>query len=246
MNKRIDTKSERVFMSLVGPSGCGKTHFIFDLIRNNVFTPPFDKILYFYKYDQDIFKDAVKEFGADLIEFIEGVNFDLIKSLPADGTNYLLIFDDSCGDICDTAELEDLATAGRHKRLHVIYVKHNLFQKTKRRTTEIGTNYIVLFKNPRDKNQIQILANQTKIPELVEWFNSATSKPYGNLMIDFSNKQDDHLRYSEGLNYTRFFLPKTKRRITFLKDVHTKLLYSEDSGAVAKKSRSDSNKELVQ
>ena len=139
-----------------------------------------------------------------------------------------------------------MATAGRHKRLHVIYVKHNLFQKTKRRTTEIGTNYIVLFKNPRDKNQIQILANQTKIPELVEWFNSATSKPYGNLMIDFSNKQDDHLRYSEGLNYTRFFLPKTKRRITFLKDVHTKLLYSEDSGAVAKKSRSDSNKELVQ
>ena len=79
MNKQID--SERVFMSLVGTIGCGKTRFIFDLIRNNVFTPPFDKILYFYTYDQVIFQDAVKQFGANVIEFFYGVNFDLMKKV---------------------------------------------------------------------------------------------------------------------------------------------------------------------
>ena len=92
MNKIIST-NERILMYLVGPSGSGKTVFINDMLRMKTFQPSFDRILYFYKHFQPIY-DTMMQSIAD-IEFIQGVDFDLIDNLPADGTKYLLIFDDS-------------------------------------------------------------------------------------------------------------------------------------------------------
>ena len=35
------------------------------------------------------------------LEFVRGVNFEFIDSLKNNGTKYLLIFDDSCEEICN-------------------------------------------------------------------------------------------------------------------------------------------------
>ena len=54
-----------------------------------------------------------------------------------------------------------LATAGRHKNVHVIYVKHNLFQQSKQsRTIDLNTTHLILFKSPRDIQQIDYLERQ--------------------------------------------------------------------------------------
>ena len=36
------------------------------------------------------------------LEFVQGVNFESIDSLNYNGTKYLLIFDDSCEEICNS------------------------------------------------------------------------------------------------------------------------------------------------
>ena len=61
------------------------------------------------------------------LEFVQGVNFEFIDPLKNNGTKYLLIFDDSCEEICNSKGFVDIATAGRHRGLSAIYIKHNLF-----------------------------------------------------------------------------------------------------------------------
>ena len=232
MNKKIET-SQRLFMSLVGPSGCGRTFFIFQLLENNSFIPQFDKIFYFYQHDQPVFLNH----STLKIEFIQGVNFSMINELAVDGTNYLLIFDDSCEEICKSKEFQALATAGRHKKLNVIYIKHNLFHKSPLgRDIELQNTHIVLFKSPRDVNQIKVLSKQLGVSELVDWYHDATDNtPYGHLMIDLSPKTVEQLRYSTNLNPTRFYLEKKKSKVTTLDEVQTKLLYSENTESTANK-----------
>lgn len=225
MNKRIDT-NERVFMSLVGPSGCGKTQLIFEMLTKEVFVPQFDKIFYFYQYDQYVYKQHLHN-----IEYINGVDFDMIKSLPR-GKKYLLVFDDSCEEICRSKEFQMIATAGRHKGLNVIYIKHNLFHKSPLgRDIELQLTHIILFKNPRDVQQVKVLGKQLGLGnELDVWYKDATSKPYGFLLIDLCPKTNENLRFSSGFDPTVFYLPtKSKgRTTTAVNDEHTIHLYSEN------------------
>ena len=39
------------------------------------------------------------------LEFLQGVNFEFIDSLKNNGTKYLLIFDNSCEEICNPKPL---------------------------------------------------------------------------------------------------------------------------------------------
>ena len=59
------------------------------------------------------------------IQFTKLSIFDLISELE----NCLLVFDDSCEEIFNDKEFPKLATARRHKKFSVIYVKHNFFSK---------------------------------------------------------------------------------------------------------------------
>ena len=87
MNKLISTKN-RVFLSMVGPSESGKTQLIYLWLTNGTFQPKFDKICFFYQYYQSLYDKMQKEIY--YIEFVKGVNFELIDSLKNNGTKYLL------------------------------------------------------------------------------------------------------------------------------------------------------------
>ena len=97
----------------------------------------------------------------EIIEFIQGVKCDFIDSLENNGTKYLLVFDDSCHQICNSTEIEKIAAAGRHRGLSTIYIKHNLFHKSKLgRDIELQNTHIVLFKSLRDVLQVSRLSVQ--------------------------------------------------------------------------------------
>ena len=115
-------------MYLVDPSGSGKTVFINDMLRMKTFQQSFDQISYFYKHFQPIYDTMIQSI-AD-IEFIQGVDFDLIDNLPADSTKYLPIFDNSLDILSKSEKFNGIATAGRHRNLNSVYIKHNLFHKT--------------------------------------------------------------------------------------------------------------------
>ena len=67
----------------------------------------------------------------DNLEFDQGVHFEFINSLKNNGTKCLLTFNDSFAKICNSKELVDLATAGRHRGFFTIYIKHNLVHQSK-------------------------------------------------------------------------------------------------------------------
>ena len=65
------------------------------------------------------------------LKFIQGVDFELIENLPKNGTKYLLKFDDSCEEISNSKQFVKVATAERHRGLNTLYIKHNLFHRSK-------------------------------------------------------------------------------------------------------------------
>ena len=44
----------------------------------------------------------------------------------------LAIFDDSCDEILESSAFANLPTAGRHRGVSVIFIKHNLYQQSTR------------------------------------------------------------------------------------------------------------------
>ena len=125
MNKIIDT-STRLFMAVVGPSGSGKTELIFKLLTGRSFYPKFERGLFFYKDIQPVVMDELNARRIH-IEFVKFDGFDRLRNIE----NILLVFDDSCEQIYNDKQFVKLATAGRHRGLDVIYVKHNLFQQSR-------------------------------------------------------------------------------------------------------------------
>ena len=142
----------------------------------------------------------------------------------------MLIFDDSCEEICNSKAFADIATAGRHRGLSTIYLKHNLFHQSKLgRDVELQNTHIVLFKSPRDVMQVTTLSIQLGLgSELVDWYRDATSVPFGHLLIDLSPRTDDRLLYckNSGSVPSKFYIPERLKPLRTLDDEHTKSLYS--------------------
>ena len=164
------------------------------------------------------------------LEFVQGVNFEFIDSLKNNGTKYLLVFDDSCEEICNSKTFVDIATAGRHRGLSTIYLKHNLFHQSKlARDVELQNTHLVLFKSPRDVMQVTTLSTQLGLgSELVDWYRDATSVPFRHLLIDLSPRTDDRLRHctNTGSIPSKFYIPERLKQSKILDDEHTKSLHS--------------------
>ena len=95
------------------------------------------------------------------LEFVQDIQFEFIDSLNNNGTVHLLIFEDSCEEICNSKAFVDIATAGTHRGLSTIYIKHNLFHQSKRRQdVELQSTHFILFKSPRDMMRISTLSAQ--------------------------------------------------------------------------------------
>ena len=121
------------------------------------FRANFDEIYFFYQHPQPLYDVMQKEY--DNLEFVQGVHFEFINTLKNNNTKYLLIFDDSCAEICNSKESVDIATAGRHHGFSTTYNKHNLFHQSKLASdVELQNTHIVLFKSPRDVHQVATLS----------------------------------------------------------------------------------------
>ena len=227
MIKLISTKN-RVFISLVGPPETGKSQLIYKWLKIGTFQPKFDKIYFFHQHSQPLYD--VMQKAIENLQFVQGVNFEFIDSLKNNGTKNLLIFDNSCEELCNSKAVFDSATDGRHRGLSTIYIKHNLFHQSKLgRDVELQNTHIVLFKSPRDVMQETTLSTQLGLGlELVDWYRDATSVPFGHLLIDLSPRTDDSLRYCPNIGSvpSKFCIPERLKHSRTLDDEHTVSLYS--------------------
>ena len=146
------------------------------------------------------------------------------------------MFDDSCEEIFNDKEFSKLATAGRHRNISVIYVKHNLFQQSRcSRTIDLNTTHIILFKSPRDTKQINFgrLLNNAQFLKKKS-YEFATKEQFVHLLIDLDPKTSDVLRYGSNTvpqGPSIFYLPSAKAVITSLSDERERNLYA---GAAAR------------
>ena len=177
----MDERFKHPFTCIIaGPTASGKSVFTIRLINEaaSLITPPPEKIIYCYGVYQPIFCELPH------VTFNEG----LPDNSEFDGKQRtLLIIDDLMSEAGDGVS-NIFTKISHHRNVSVIFLTQNLFYKSKQsRTMNLNTQYLVLFKNPRDALQVatlgrQMYPNNSKF--LVEAFKDATEKPYGYLLLD--------------------------------------------------------------
>ena len=134
------------------------------------------------------------------IEFNEGIPEDIDEPDYLDvSQRNLIVLDDLMAQSGKDKRIADLFTRGSHHRnLSVIYIVQNIFHQGKEmRNISLNAHYIVLFKSPRDKQQVSMLARQVnpgKVQEFMAVYEEATSRPHGYLMLDLKPTTDDQQR----------------------------------------------------
>ena len=130
----------------------------------------------------------------DNLDFVIGVNCELIESLNNNVTKYTLIFDNSFEKICNPKAFHAFATVGRHHGVRTPNIKHNFFhQNNLGRDVELQIKHIVFSQTHRDVMQISTLsANLGFQSELFAWYRDAASVPCGHFLIDFPQRTIDY------------------------------------------------------
>lgn len=233
MNKRISTEPH-CFISIVGPAGSGKTRLVGRMICNQekIFSPSFNKIIYFYKHYQPhygaIIMDSVAK-NLD-VEFVQGLEWNALERAEALKKRILLIVDDLFDEAALSKEFLGVVIAGRHRNVHLMILRHNLYQQSKHsKTIDLNVTQIILFNSPRDSEQIGILGRQLgERQTTLDAYKRATQKPYGHLLIDLDVRSSKLLRYSSncsGEGPSVFYYPTDQLNLN-IEDEFTKLLYS--------------------
>ena len=92
-----------------------------------------------------------------------------------------------------------LVTAGRHKNISTIFIKHNLYQQGRYSVTiDKGTTHIVLTKSPRIGKQLKILGSEldTATPAFLNsCYKHCMRVLFGHLLIDLTPTCPKSLRF---------------------------------------------------
>ena len=180
---------------VVGPSGSGKTLFVCKLLKSNLFKSKFNKI-YWHRGADEEHGLTQSEFSNIKMTIINGFDDNWSKRLkPGDA----IVVDDLYQEANKEKDFNNLFTKiSRHCNVTVIFITQNLFhQGGGHRTRNLNVQYLVLFKNPRDKTVIDFLARQAYPNNrkfLMDSFKDATVNPHGYLFLDFTQQCPDELR----------------------------------------------------
>ena len=169
----------------------GKSHFILQLLQraNEFLTPVPTRIVYAFGAWQDAFEDMEGVEFVDGVEGLKGITFDKTQ-------NNLLILDDLMEELSSNKQMSTLFTKDmHHKNVSVIFIVQNLFKQGRSmRDVTLNCNLFVLFKSPRDVQQIKVMARQMDIPGLDEAYKMAIKQRYGHLVINLQPHVPDILR----------------------------------------------------
>lgn len=190
---------------VVGPSGCGKTYFVKSVLENakTVLDKVPENVVWIYTSFQPLYAQMQKT--NKNIKFVKGLpdSFENDDLFPPEKT-HLIVLDDVILEASDHPEVVKIFTQYRHHRnMSVFLLTQNVFQRGKHsRTISLNSNYLVLFKNPRDKLQIKILAQQIYPSEHVfflQSFEDATREARGYLILDLTPLCPESYRLRTGV-----------------------------------------------
>ena len=116
----------------------------------------------------------------------------------------IIVLDDLIHESKNSHDVTAMFTrAAHHKPCFIIFIMQNVFPPGKEaRTRSLNTHYYVIFKNPRDKSQVEFLARQIlpRNPKtLVQIFEAATEKPHSYLFLDLTQECPEQYRFRSNL-----------------------------------------------
>lgn len=169
----------------------------------------FDRILLYYTEWQPMYRD----FGS-AVELHEGLPKS--EDYAHDPRPKLLILDDLMRESSTGAVVNLFTKGSHHNNLSVIFITQNLFHRGQREIS-LNSNYIVIFKNPRDRAQVQHLARQL-YPEDTRFFQEAyldaTAEPHGYLLVDLKQNTPENARVRACIfpfdEYQYVYVPRRK------------------------------------
>jgi len=191
-----------------GPTGSGKSVFVQRLLKHvkTVVNPPPERILYCYGVYQDIFSNME---GIELNEGLPSLN-------EFSGEKHSLVIIDDLMHETNDVVTKLFTRISHHTNTSVIYITQNIFNPSKEtRTITLNAQYLVLFKNVRDKSQISYLARQmypTNSKHMIEAYTDATNDPYSYLFVDLKPNIDENHRLKTCIfpddTYNYVYVPK--------------------------------------
>ena len=207
----MDPRWKHPFTCIVaGPTGCGKTTFVARLLRNasTMIEPAPERVMWYYGEWQSAYEN------------LDIPNLHLEEGLPTSfdaSKRNIVVLDDLMAET-DERVTNLFTKKSHHCNTSVIYLVQNLFPKNKEsRTISLNSQYIVVFKNPRDVSQMTTLAKQMypgRVKFVQEAFADATSTPYGYILVDLKHDTPEDLRLrtsilpDDGVQYVH--MPKVK------------------------------------
>ena len=210
---------EAPFGALVcGPTMSGKSVFVSDLIinRNQMISKHVDRVVYSFGEWQPGFDKLQRTVGS-VLEFHSGLGNILEPGFFDPASHTLLVLDDLAQEIANHPRAAQLFTQGIHHRgVSVIFITQNLYKQGRAmRDISLNCQYLILFQNPRDINQVKVLANQTGLTHLPTAFDKVTSEPYQPLIIDMKSTTPAYLRLRSHVSpkypYMRIYVKKSSQ-----------------------------------
>ena len=187
-------------MMVTGPSGLGKTEWTRKLLLSSLVQPPPERILWCFGQWQPLYEDLQKRIPC--IEFIRGIpNYlDNAQFMDTSKRN-LIIFDDLMTETkCDQRIADNFTKGSHHRNISIVYLTQNVFPQGRAcRDIALNTQYLVLFNNPIDRQQVATLARRiypSTCATFMRKFEDATARPYGYLVLDLksSSSEQDRLQ----------------------------------------------------
>jgi Cdc6-like AAA superfamily ATPase len=178
---------EHPFTALVsGPTGSGKTVLVKNILlaKDKMINDAPKRVFWYYSNVQPVLNAQLP-----FVHFLQGLpNTEDFKGEPA-----IVVVDDMMEDAKHMVSM--FVRESHHRGLSIFFLVQNLFEKNLR-TISINSHYIICFKNPRERQQIQTFARQlARNPKYVhEAYDDATSQPYGYLLFDFRQTTPENLR----------------------------------------------------
>ena len=112
----------------------------------------------------------------------------------------ILVIDDLMEELCNSKKLPTLFTREMHHKNTVFFRVQNLYKQGKSmRDVALNSQRLILFKSPRDTEQIEVVGRQLGIKELDKAYQEAIKQRYGYLIINLQTQIPDSLRLQTNL-----------------------------------------------
>jgi hypothetical protein len=182
-----------------GASQSGKTVFVTNFIKHLdcMVSPQISRVYIIYSHDQP----AYSEMRAldSRVSLVNSFDFEANTS-----DNTLIIIDDQMNKAMKDTKILDLFTKGvHHNSISVVLITQDLFPPEKyARTIRRNATYLIIFKSPTFRSQIQDLGRQL-YPEahkfLCSAYNKATEAPYSYIFVNLHARCHEDLRIRSGI-----------------------------------------------